>query len=651
MRAAGYDKGINGTSAMTLLLASGMLCNVGCGNQRLAEEVGSQEHDYRPDAAASTENPRDAGAGSSSGSATSMPTESRADVVSPVGETSPHEAPSAGDGGASFTTDASTTNLAIEGEAWSFVDGECPDDQWCWVTPLPIGERFAAISGTSDGRTVFAVGRDGACVQFDRETNTWTVHRSTERGDLFDVEVESATRVWAAGADGVYHYDGVNWERQLAGYSTSIVKGAAGDLWAVSGNQLFAYDNDEWQVVVPTIDGEPALATTGGVSQVVVSERADEFWVLTYQSVTRLYHELEVIHFHDGSFTKLDGSYTESVSPGLVRYQGAVYFADGSRRFDVAQGWVEVDALPEHVLELDERTLTVAGTSLSSTPNVDDTPSREVPTTTALWGAKADDVWIAAGGGGIVRMNYLTGETVDSSSIDSPWHTTNGSEWSASESDAWRGPELEHFDGVAWTRVTTDDGAPYVERITGSGPDNVWFVGAINTGVWRWDGEAVRAVPQPESASYVSRVYTFDTETWAGAVRDENALVVRYEGDGWSDVHAWPFEPSQPNSVVDIAGVSPSNAYVALRDRVEHFDGETWRPVFQAPDGEGFTAMAVDGERLWVLGANFIYHRDKNGEWSAQWYGFQTMNWIGFAEGAVWLMGGWLGSGVLRSVQ
>src|SRR5690554_3320295 len=109
----GYGKGIHGVSAMTLLVAGGMLGSVGCGNQRRADEVGSQAHDRRPDGAVPTAASRDAGDSLSSGSATSAPTDGDAgEIPTHLSEPITREAGSdAHDGG--FGGSAPNTNLPI----------------------------------------------------------------------------------------------------------------------------------------------------------------------------------------------------------------------------------------------------------------------------------------------------------------------------------------------------------------------------------------------------------------------------------------------------------------------------------------------------------------------------------------------------------
>ncbi len=554
----------------------------------------------------------------------------------------------------SDSSDAGNEDAAAELteiETVSFGAGECSNGSWCWVTPLPIGENFNAIGGSPDGSTIVAVGDQGACAQYDAVASTWTLHRSTKRGNLIDVEVKSATEVWVAGEDGVDFYDGAKWERQLVGWTSSLARGPGGELWAINGDALYAFKDGSWQVITPTIDGTAVFPESGGVAAVVPGEAEGEFWALTFQDHSRPYFELEVLHFDGVAFSKLAGNYAESYWPALALYQGKLYFADGSNWFDVAEGWVAVEALPGQWTTVADKTIAIRDSALFEVGTADIVRSVEVPAATSLWGANSEDLWVALSGGGLMRVNYDTGETSDSvGTTELPWHTTSGIEWSASATDAWRGPELEHFDGTTWTKVTTEEGAPYVDHIIGSGPSDVWFLGSVISGVWHWDGSEVSEVQLSDPEVRIPRVHPFDAETlWVAELRESSATIQQLQGDSWTELKTWTFEGAQfPDYIVEISGSSATDAYVALRDHVEHFDGENWETVFVAPDDEVLVTMVAEGERVWVLGEDSIYQRGAGGEWQPQWYGFQAMGWIGLTPGSVWLMGGWLSSGVLR---
>jgi hypothetical protein len=554
--------------------------------------------------------------------------------------------------GASTTSDTSNAtgglNSGFDSEPGSFAEGVCYEEGWCWVTPTPIGERFTAVSGTADGNTLFAVGAQGACVQYDQATKTWTVHRSISRGDLFDVEVVSADAVWVAGAEGLDFYDGQVWQRQLTGWTQSIVRAADGELWAVNREQLYVHLETGWTPVEPSIDRVPILAEGGGVLAVVPSEDDAQIWVLGFQGRSRPYHELEVLQLKEGEWSKLEGSYPESYEPRLERYEGQLFFADTTSWFSVEQQWKAAEPLPEHWLDVGATTVVVRDGALSALSTETDVRTMAVPTMTALWGVQTDALWVAPSGGGLLRVDYVTGLTSEPSVAPQvPWHTTTGIEWSASENDAWRGPELEHFDGTTWQVVEFDGDRPYALRIDGSASNDVWFVSFQSATPWHWDGNQMQQVEAINPGGQLTRVRAFDPENvWFAEMRDGDSLILRFDGDGWSELKRWASEDLQ-GYIVDIAGASASNAYVALAHHVEHFDGESWQTIFTAPEGEVLTAMAADDERVWILGQDYVYHRDVAGVWQQQWYGFQTMDWLGFTEEAVWMMNG---AGILRQL-
>lgn len=638
---------VRSVSGQGILALTGLLGVFGCGGQRV--DLPSNEGRNTPRDAGVTRDP----ASSAMASSASKPSETNDGESRSLDDAgAPANDGDAGDSSTNAVTptdDTSTDDDAagrLQVETVTFVEQSCARGNWCWVTPAPFGERFDAIDGSPDGNTVFAVGADAACVQYDVTSGTWTEHRSVGRGDLLDVKVVSASEVWVAGGNGLDFYDGTSWRRQMLGYTTSVVQTWDAKLWVVNGDALYTRENGAWQKVVPTIDGEPVVGEQGGVVDVVTGEQDGELWALTFQYRTRAYRELEVVHLKDGTWSKLPGGFDESYGVDFAAYGDGIYFADYTRWYDVKNGWVGVDALPEQWVSVGDSTFQVTGNRLARAAS--DEAALEVPNVRAMWASSAEDVWLALAAGGLMRVDRTTQVTTDpfAGRANLPWHTTTGIEWTASPTDAWRGPELEHFDGATWTKVTTE--ALYIEAISGTGPSDVWFLDTIEGRLWHWDGVDLEAVAAPNPDARVSAIHAFDAHTlWVADSLNDTKSIHRFDGNEWSFVKSWTFEaPSYAKSITGFAGEGASDAYVVLRDHVEHFDGETWQTVFTAPDGEVLVAAAVEGERVWILGGDYVYLREPNGEWTRQWFAFQGMSWIGVADGVVWIRGH--GGGVLR---
>jgi hypothetical protein len=182
--------------------------------------------------------------------------------------------------------------------------------------------------------------------------------------------------------------------------------------------------------------------------------------------------------------------------------------------------------------------------------------------------------------------------------------------------------ELVHAPGAQttaarWTLVpsgTTSD----LRRVWGSAPDDVWAVGEGGTAI-HWDGSAWRAVPTGTTATLSGVWVARANEAWAVGSSPAGPVVLRWDGERWSEVALGPRERLRLRSVwgsgptdVWAAGFSSDSADASLW----HWNGSQWRPE-SPPRSPELSSLGGRGpEDLWAVGmAPVLLHR-VGGAWS-----------------------------------
>jgi hypothetical protein len=137
---------------------------------------------------------------------------------------------------------------------------------------------------------------------------TWT-RQPTGAGDgFFGVWAESESDAWAVGSSGLsYHFDGTSWkpaDAKTSQYLYSVWGTSAGDVWA-TGNLAVTtrFNGNEWAVLQPERDYEATRSLTGSA--------ATGLWALTTRNTTKGWSSQALLHWADGSWQER-ASFTEA---------------------------------------------------------------------------------------------------------------------------------------------------------------------------------------------------------------------------------------------------------------------------------------------------------------------------------------------------
>ena len=205
---------------------------------------------------------------------------------------------------------------------------------------------------------------------------------------------------------------------------------------------------------------------------------------------------------------------------------------------------------------------------------------------------------------------------------------------------------VEHYDGSAWSDVVAAGGqSGYLSGISATGPNDVWAVGATDTGnlVEHYDGTSWSIVPTPQPGTN-SGLYSVSalspTDVWAvgsksGAGPGSATFALHWNGTTWTEVPS-PNPSSSPSARNDLNGVvalAPGNVWAVgtyrnaqtnfHQDRTltMHWDGADWTIVDSPTPGAtgqltsiAATASHVDarGERAKLFIAGFFSQYERN---------------------------------------
>jgi S-layer family protein len=180
-------------------------------------------------------------------------------------------------------------------------------------------------------------------------------------------------------------------------------------------------------------------------------------------------------------------------------------------------------------------------------------------------------------------------------------------------------PLIEHWDGAAWTVITTT-AAGTLEAVAAIAPDDIWAVG-YNPGspgstlTMHWDGANWETVPSPNvgtSSSYLFGVAAAGPDdVWAVGMGSSQALAIHWDGTAWSVVPTPTYDSAQLQAVTiagpnDVWAVGRQSTYYPYASLTLHWDGTSWTRVpspnvgSQRNELSAVTAVAPDD--VWAVG-------------------------------------------------
>jgi hypothetical protein len=179
-----------------------------------------------------------------------------------------------------------------------------------------------------------------------------------------------------------------------------------------------------------------------------------------------------------------------------------------------------------------------------------------------------------------------------------------------------------HWDGAAWSSVSTPSPGPYggsLDDVAAIAPNDVWAVGYKGTGPgeneWatlteHWDGTAWTIVPSPSafSNSYFRGVSADSpSDVWAMGLPE----VDRWDGSAWTLVSSVP-PLTWRRAFFDIAAYGPDDVWVAgeilspTQPAFSHWSGAAWDSTTGPPIsgwGQIFGLGGPSSDSLWAVGA------------------------------------------------
>ena len=368
----------------------------------------------------------------------------------------------------------------------------------------PVGAVDAAASGgasesggppgtggTVGGSTAGHGGSAGSLTGVDAGVDAVTGDGPTGDGPVLDATVETGlARGGAQGGSDWCAPASPNdvWTRGSFG-AASIFVFSPSDLWITQGGQILHGDGSTWTMVLDT----------GQYLASIWASRPDDIWVggpyplhgdgVAFQPVT----------FPDGPWyfgvTFIGLSPTDVwaaqafVSPHkIAHWDGSTWTARTLP--PPAIGSIEVDGL----WPVATNDVWAVGRVRAGAPTLfrwdgrmwQAWPANAIPVADyySFWGTSASDVWLI-GDRGIVHFGGK-----DWSLIEPTVFSMNGGRvlGGSCRNDVWASlpstalgyhPQLAHFDGTKWSKLTIDSGTSSPGEIAGSGPDHLWVLGGV----------------------------------------------------------------------------------------------------------------------------------------------------------------------------
>ncbi len=246
-----------------------------------------------------------------------------------------------------------------------------------------------------------------------------------------------------------------------------------------------------------------------------------------------------------------------------------------------------------------------------------------------VWGFSGRDLWAAGAHRGASQTGVIyhydgaawTKVFDAPGEVDRIWGIASNDVWAAGSNNG-----LWHWDGASWTQIgsiTPLTGGPAF-KIDGTASNDVWRVawGEGQTDrVTHWDGTAWTKMDPPSDLNFVGMETVraiAKNDVWFGGER----RLLRYNGNGWSQVQLPGMDPNGDWSVTSITGTARDLYFGLGSDGLNpgegalfHWNGSKIEAVALPVSVEGSTPGAQAIERtssgtLWLArGAGDIYRR------------------------------------------
>ncbi len=513
------------------------------------------------------------------------------------------------------------------------------------------GEVSNAIWGSS-ASDVWVAGDNGSMAHWNG--SAWTIVPAGTTANLRSLWGTSANNVWAVG-DTITHWDGSAWTDAIGGgVSLNDVWGSSADhVWAVgAAGNVYRFDGSAWapETLPPSAIGNfTAVWGNSGTDVWVFGSSASD--VLRYNGTawtsylcgpgcpTRRVRDaggngIDIFAVGDyGSVARWNGTvWTTETVPVRTTTSGVAY-GDLSTVWSIGSAvWIGG----------------TAGTLARRTGNAwEGTLGGAAETFTDVWASPdGGDAWSVGNGGysgPYIRLHRIGGrwyrEDV-ANNLAGVWGSAWNDVWAVG-TDPSGNAVTEHYDGAAWSRVTTGASiAGTLEDVWGTGPSDAWAVGSGM--LLHWDG-----IHWTRSASIgghsvwgaaandvwvinegaTNTLYHFDGRTWSptalsapllpdnfrgtavwgsgtsnvfavgyvGAGEAGLPVAFRWNGTAWSNIDLSTLGLGMTSRLTGVWGSSASDVYVTASSlgslapvpTLLHFNGTAWTAAMHAAILEG----------------------------------------------------------------
>lgn len=553
------------------------------------------------------------------------------------------------------------------------VDGTCSSDGWCVELPLPMAHVTGLWADAPDD--VWAVGPGGDVAR--RSGDGWQRLDLGTRMSLVDVSGTGPDNVWIAGLSAIYHWDGTSlaevkvdctagaYGEPMSRYR-SIEAVASDQVWLVGDRHvqnddllvetgLCHFDGRRWHAVRwnPSVNpwgecGKPFTCEDvwsspggdiwcsgyggalfdGSLIEMPGLKNVRDLWPANADDVWAIDGWGELFHWQGGGWTSTGTTGVEAidgVSADDVWVAGDhVEHWDGTQWNVVDRGTAPTNGFGAEVTAIGANEAVVAASAdglisrlihyVGATRTEESLPASMA--TRVLWGASADDVWVA-GDNGMAHWNGMTWTPVEVPGLLA-FHDLLGFAaddiWALGydlDSDYGYHPRLARFDGE-WTSMAPADldfGSPVVERslswVSGTAADDVWLYGEEmrsegadwESFIAHWNGASWSrsAAPSPVQAMWATSNHVWVTYFLPGT---SQSMMSRWDGATWQD-----FGPPIDGGVRDIFGFANDNIWAAGDGGLLlHWDGSTWRSLDSGSDADFQGLWGAGSDDVWLAG-------------------------------------------------
>jgi len=524
----------------------------------------------------------------------------------------------------------------FDGHSWQDVDsgtvadlravhGSAADDVWVvgdWSTVLHWdGKRWETLQlRTKTLMTdVLAIARDDVWMVGDRvalhwDGKLWTPAPIPAVAILNRLAARASDDVWAVGEGGmVLHWDGQRWtqiDTQSDEFLTSIRIVSKDELW-IAGFRGFVRRRvgDRWLDVDLPLTKEHRwdfwindIWTTG----------ADDIWLMTKREPL-LHWDGHTWSFSDPhsprEFATLSGTgrddlWAVSTTDVIVHWDGTSWAAPDPRppfrQFTAVWGaapddlWAvgyEAEAyanVPRHgvIRRFDGRAW-----HPFELPNS--------PVLHAVWGTRADDVWVAGEHGMLAHWDGQALRTVDAGTSAELFALAG-----SGANDVWvagaKGTVLS-WDGRAWTSHASGTAATLRGLWADPAGDDVWAVGDKGAMVRRHGG-AWAAVASGTSWDLHGLWGAHAGDVWAVG---QMGTALHFDGKAWSSVYS-----DTPEDIHAVSGSGPDDIWAVtfmfhgVQGSMVHWNGKFWSVVRQTPRMGLFGVTSLAPDDVWAAGGD-----------------------------------------------